>query len=118
MGQAGPYFRRTESGLSHWCPGCGEMHNIPSSWTFNGDLNRPTFSPSVKITGKQTVKDARGEWTGEWVRGPDGKAIDDCCHYILTDGMLNFCGDSVHALKGQRVPLPELPEWLRDDQLR
>ena len=67
-----------------------------------------------RFTGKQTVKDEKGEWTGEWVRGPDGEALDDCCHYILTDGVLNFCGDCTHALRGQSVPLPELPEWMRD----
>lgn len=112
--QVSRFLRRQENGHAHWCPGCKEMHRIPDSWQFNGNVNRPTFTPSVKITGKQTVKDDRGNWTGEWVRGPDGNALDECCHYILTDGVLNFCGDCTHALRGQSVPLPELPEWIRD----
>ena len=90
------------------------MHVIPDSWKFDGNVDSPTFSPSVKITGKQTIVDERGEWTGEWVRGPDGKVLDYCCHYIFTVGQLNFCGDCTHALKGQTVPCPDLPPHLRD----
>ena len=113
MGQASPYLRRGTNFWIHWCPGCEETHAIFDSWSFNGDVNRPSFSPSVKITGKQTVK-KDGEWTGEWVLGPDGKALDDCCHYYLTDGKLRYEGDSIHALSGKTVDLPELPEYLTD----
>ncbi len=114
MGQVSSKLRRAENGYSHWCPGCGEVHLIPDSWNFDGNLEQPTFSPSVKITGKLTVKDSHGEWTGEWVRDANGNAVDDCCHYILTVGVLNFCGDCTHVLAGQSVPLPDLPEWLLD----
>jgi len=67
----------------------------------------------MKITGKQIVRVA-GKWTGEWVRDARGKAVDMCCHYILTAGVLNYCGDSTHALKGQAIPLPNLPPHLED----
>lgn len=115
-GQVSAKLRRAINGYAHWCPGCGEAHVIFDSWTFDGNVAVPTFSPSVKITGKQTVKDARGEWTGEWVRDAAGNAVDDCCHYFLTAGRLNFCADSVHALAGQAVDLPDLPPWLRDNE--
>lgn len=132
MGQFGNKLRRystyggTERGFAHWCPACGETHqftterNTPGErpmWTFDGNAEAPTFSRSMKITGKQTVKDAEGEWTGEWVRGPDGKPIDYCCHYILTAGVLNYCGDSTHAMSGQAIPLPDLPPHLKDEAL-
>jgi hypothetical protein len=29
---------------------CEEMHPLPDSWTFNGDVDKPTFSPSFKQT--------------------------------------------------------------------
>lgn len=32
------------------------------------------------------------------------------CHYHLQKGMLNFCADSPHALKGTSVRLPDIPE--------
>jgi hypothetical protein len=114
MGQVGKYLRRAAGGYEHWCPGCGKIHLIPDSWIFGGDVNAPTFSPSVKITGVQTVNDANGEWTGEWMCDANGKALPACCHYILTEGHLNFCEDCTHAFKGQTVPLPELPPYLRD----
>lgn len=112
--QVSRFLRRFDGGYTHWCPGCKEMHGIFDRWQFNGNVDRPTFTPSVKITGKQTVKNERGEWTGEWVLDANGNALDECCHYILTDGVMNFCGDCTHDLRGQSVPLPELPEWLRD----
>lgn len=114
MAQISKVLRRVEGGYAHWCPGCGEMHRIPDRWTFDGDVEVPTFNPSVKITGKQTVK-INGEWTGEWVLGPDGKALDDCCHYFLHAGHLFFQNDCVHSLKGKTVPLPVIPEFVRDD---
>jgi hypothetical protein len=114
MGQVSSKLRRAENGYVRWCPACGEAHRLPDGWTFDGNLESPTFSPSFKHSGKQTVKDACGEWTGEWVLGPDGKALDWCCHYILTNGVLNYCGDCTHDMKGQAVPLPNLPEWMED----
>jgi hypothetical protein len=37
------------------------------------------------------------------------------CHYVLTFGVLHFCADSSHALKGLSVALPPLPPGLRDE---
>ncbi len=114
MGQTGTFLRTVACvayrGYSHWCPGCEETHVIPTErldgkehpiWTFNGNLERPDFKPSVRIT----------------YDGPDagtGDAPPACCHYFINDGAIQFCGDSTHALKGQTVPLPPLPKHLRD----
>ena len=117
MGQVSSKLRRTVNGYSHWCPGCGEPHVIPDSWTFDGNLAQPTFNPSVKITGKKCVIDAQGNWTGEWVRDASGNAVDDCCHYFLHAGVLKFCGDSLHLLAGKDVPLPDLPPHMQDSAI-
>ncbi len=109
MGKLSPKLRSVEGGFSHWCPGCEEMHVIATRWSFDGNVDRPTFNPSVKITGVQSVV-VKGEWTGEWVRDAQGKPLRYCCHYILTAGRLNFCPDSTHALAGKTVDLPDLPE--------
>lgn len=113
MGQVSSKLRRAVNGYMHWCPGCKEMHRVPDSWKFNGNLEQPTFEPSVKITGKQTIV-VDGKWTGGWVYGPDGKPLDYCCHYVMTNGTINFCPDCTHELSGQSIPLPDLPQGLRD----
>lgn len=114
MGQVNRWLRHAEGGYMHWCPGCEELHMIPDSWTFESGLgNPPTFSPSVKITGKQRVV-VDGHWTGEWKRDASGNALDGCCHYFLRSGVLEYCGDCTHELVGQKIPLPPLPEHARD----
>ena len=85
--------------------------SIPDTWSFNGNVERPTFTPSVKITGKQRITDGLANGNA----APTGKALDGCCHYILTDGVLNFCGDCTHALVGKSVPLPPLPQGVTDE---
>lgn len=115
MTQVSAKLRRTEEGFAHWCPGCQQMHHIwVPRWSFDGNLDAPTFNPSVKITGKKIVV-VDGRWTGEWVRDANGNAVDDCCHYFLHAGVLKFCSDSLHPLAGQNVPLPDLPGHVTDD---
>lgn len=114
MSQVSPFLRRAEGGHAHWCPGCREMHVIPDSWTFDGRLDSPTFNPSVRIRGHKLIKDADGKWTGGWERDSAGNLIPYVCHYHLHGGVLKFCGDSTHALAGQDVPLPPLPQGLID----
>jgi hypothetical protein len=115
MGQVSIKLRRAEGGYLHWCPGCEETHLIPNSWSFNGSVEVPTFNPSVKITGNKRVM-IDGRWTGNWVCDAEGSAVDNCCHYFLHTGQLQFCGDSTHALAGKIVVLPDLPKHLRDDE--
>jgi hypothetical protein len=90
------------------------MHRLPDGWTFDGNLESSTFSPSFRHSGMQTVK-IDGKWTGEWVRDAAGEPVPFVCHYILTAGVLNFCGDCTHELAGKSVPLPRLPTGLTDD---
>lgn len=100
-------------GLAHWCPGCEQMHVFTldgknasgAQWTWDGNIEAPTFSPSmhIKVGPRPTVPEGR----------PDAGQVD-VCHYFLRAGVLEYLGDSTHALKAQRVPLPDLPEALRD----
>lgn len=95
-------LRMAEGGrLLFWCPGCDGAHmvrvastDLPGGWTFNGNHERPTFSPSILVT----------------YNGPDA-GIDDAppavCHSFVRDGQIQFLGDCTHALAGQTVPLPD-----------
>lgn len=97
MGQINRFFRENTQGFWHWCPACKDIHPLPwktGGWTFNGNLEKPSFTPSFK-------------------QGGSGVA-GGCCHYIITDGTINFCGDSTHELAGQSVPLADLPADLQD----
>lgn len=85
-----------------WCPGCEEAHVVGPSWTFNGDYDRPTFSPSIKVTGKRKITDAEYDriMAGEKLEIPDM-----CCHSFIRDGQIEFLGDCTHPLAGQTVAL-------------
>jgi hypothetical protein len=113
VGQVSSKLRRVEGGFAHWCPGCGEMHILPDRWSFDGNLESPTFTPSFRHSGIQRVF-VDGNWTGEWKRDANGNTIPYICHYILTSGNLQYCGDCTHALAGQTIPLPPLPEGFTD----
>lgn len=97
--------------VAFMCPGCRELHQIRvygegrPRWSFNGDYQRPTFAPSVLVKGVQCVNDENGEWTGEWVSGPDGRPLPSVCHSFVRDGQIQFLGDCTHVLAGQTVPL-------------
>ena len=114
MSQVSNKLRRDESGYDHWCPGCEEMHHLPDSWKFDGNLQRPNFQPSFKHSSLQRVF-VSGNWTGEWKRDATGNTIPFICHYNLINGNLQYCADCTHSLVGKTVPLPNLPESFTDE---
>ena len=77
-------------------PGSDDVHGVvvdaPNGWTWNGDLERPTFKPSVLVR------------YGNREPGPLG--VNAVCHSFVTDGRIQFLTDSTHALAGQTVDLP------------
>lgn len=86
--------------LAHWCPACESMHDFAveaafrngARWSFNGDGERPTFSPSMNIG------------VGPF---PDGRT--ERCHYHLIAGRLQFLGDCTHTMAGKTVDCPDVP---------
>lgn len=95
---------RDTKSLMHWCPGCNEAHSIrieggPPVWTFDGDYEKPTFAPSILCF---TTYDDEGDPL------PGGQRRT-LCHYFIRSGMIEFCGDSPHALAGKTVELPDWP---------
>lgn len=91
-----------------WCQGCQRRHGarvgVQSStdpretWDWNGSLDKPTFTPSILVT--YSGADA----------GRDG-APPARCHSWVADGRIEYLGDSTHAMAGQTVDLPEMPDW-------
>lgn len=98
-------------GLVIKCPGCGEDHALRAEvWSFNGDMVRPTFSPSLHFrTGHYMSSHQPGKrcWCDYNAEHPDDPAPCVCyrCHSFVTDGQIQFLSDSTHELAGKTVPL-------------
>jgi len=102
------------------CPGCGEPHIVNltglHAWTFNGDLEHPTLSPSVLVRRGHYCNNppVPGDCACDFQqRFPDEEPWDwpcSICHSYVRDGRIQFLPDSTHALAGQTVELPEIRE--------
>lgn len=69
-----------------WCPGCKKLHPyLAPRWTFNGNIEKPTFTPSLKM-------------------------LDSGCHLFVTDGKIQYCPDSPHEFAGKTIDMVEIPE--------
>ena len=105
MGVRGILRTGEDGALFFNCPGCGERHMVRTGagagprWGFNGDYDRPTFTPSVLVTWSEP-SDVPEEFDDT---SKDQKKV---CHSFVTDGHIQFLGDCTHALAGQTVPLP------------
>jgi phage terminase large subunit GpA-like protein len=86
--QVGPFMRQSASGrFFHWCPACEMAHALPADngWTYNGNPDAPTFTPSFRQ-----------------MRVRDGKD----CHYNITNGMIVWHNDSWHGRRGMQAMIP------------
>ena len=76
-----------------FCPGCKVHHAFTTKhpafipWTWNGNVDKPTFLPSLLVN-----KDY-----------PTSR-----CHSFVTDGKIQFLSDCFHELKNTTVDLPEI----------
>lgn len=78
------------------CPACGNGHlfytnhtNPKCNWTFDGNMERPTFSPSMLVY--QSGSQSR-------------------CHSFVRNGQIQFLSDCTHNMANQTVELPEIEE--------
>lgn len=83
-----------------YCPGCKTYHQVWTAkepggdnpiWGFNGDLEKPTFSPSVCVT----------------LPTPQGDLI---CHSFIRDGKIQYLQDCYHSLAGKTVEMEDLTD--------
>lgn len=95
------------AGFLFWCPGCKCIHpvrvrRLPGEekapcWQWNGSVEKPTVSPSLLVF--------------ETEYGPR-------CHSFIRDGVIEFCADSGHELKGQNVLMGPWRGWDNDEDLK
>lgn len=126
MGQISRFLRTHGSGLSFWCQACREAHPFTVStdgvkgWQWNGDTERPVFSPSFLITGLQIERDENGRWNGNYVRDANGDPKPLRCHSFIgcngaQPGQIIYLSDSSHDLAGTVVDLAPFPARVLDD---
>jgi hypothetical protein len=113
-----------EGMLMFQCPACGNCHAFtvtpkhPSGtprpcWTWNGSIEKPTFTPSLLVTGTEMTEKGKADYEA-WVAAgypkpaPKLDSRPTRCHSYVTDGRIQFLGDCTHAMAGQTV---EIPEW-------
>ena len=70
-------------GWTFFRPGCQSGHYLDLRWKFNGDFDRPTFTPSL-------------------ISNPDRPKR---CHLTITDAQITYHGDSWHELKGKTISM-------------
>lgn len=96
-----------DEGLTFWCEGCQQAHGIKTkgngAWGWNGDADRPVFTPSVLTT-----------WRDHSTKPP----TEHRCHTFVgcngaQPGEVIFLGDCTHTLAGQVRPFAELPDWMK-----
>lgn len=105
-------LRKIEGGrVAFFCPGCNGYHQVrienerynSSFWTFNGDYEKPTFSPSILVNWCEP-SDVEGEFDDPT---KDKKMV---CHSFVNNGKIQFLNDCTHSLAGQTVEIPDAKE--------
>ncbi|MCC3156427.1 hypothetical protein LJ737_04215 [Hymenobacter sp. 15J16-1T3B] len=104
------------------CPGCKCQHIVYTQsansygarWSYNGNPERPTFSPSLLIRSGHHIPGHSGRCWCDFNRdNPENPApASVCCgicHSFVRDGYIEFLNDCTHELAGQTVELPLIP---------
>lgn len=85
--QEAKIIRTTTTGqYNFWCPACKIAHSFKvPPWGFNDDMEKPTVDGSIYVMG--VIDDKQG------IR----------CHLFITDGIIEYCDDCSHNMKGKKV---------------
>ncbi|MEH7246482.1 DUF6527 family protein [Neobacillus niacini] len=100
--------------LLFYCQGCECHHGVTDSWQFNGDFNKPTFSPSVLVRSTEMTDKGLADyekWCDEGYPDRNGEAFENVptiCHSFVTDGKIQYLNDCTHELTGQTVELEDM----------
>lgn len=105
-------YRDNPDLVVHYCPGCERIHAarvdgppaMPGNWRWilTGTPDNPSLHPSVRHSYPESA----------YENNPGLPRYQ--CHYMVTNGVLEFFDDCTHQFKGQKIPMPELT----DEQLQ
>lgn len=102
-------LRSANGSIFFRCPACERVHGLRvttggDDWTYNGNAEAPTFSPSLSVRYSHWVPPATPENPKP---GPQTQ-VHSVCHSYVRDGRIEYLGDCTHAMAGQTV---DIPEW-------
>lgn len=120
-------LRQSEDGhggrkLVFYCAGCKMAHGVNVGegpgprWGFNDNPEKPTFTPSVLVRWHQWVPPAYDPEVAAKIKSGEivQRKVERICHTFVTDGRIQYLGDSTHHLAGQAIDLPPF-RWGEDD---
>lgn len=114
-----PKLLRLDGGLlAFYCPGCRMHHAFNSGWTFDGNMDAPTFSPSIlvgpwwRMPHGWDYESASRDENGDLKLASDGVhtlgAFEARCHSFVRSGMIEFLSDCTHEFAGKTVPMVDV----------
>ena len=90
------FHRTKDNHLVFHCLGCDMIHVVDERWTFNNDFNKPTISPSLKVSYPYNDE-------------------EHICHSFIRDGIMQYLSDCTHHLAGKTIEIPDFetthPDW-------
>jgi hypothetical protein len=105
-------------GYTFWCPGCAMYHSVTTvkmqnkpCWGFDGNLEKPTFSPSILVRGVKSM--TKEQYREYMTTGKLPEQVPYICHSFIRNGEWQFLDDCTHELKGKTVPMVDLDELER-----
>ena len=93
------------------CPACECGHMFDNKWEFNGDIEKPTFHPSLLVRSGHYMKEHKGEcWCTYNRNHPEENNTYNCCicHSFVIDGKIQYLNDCTHAMAGQSIELEDI----------
>jgi hypothetical protein len=105
-------------GYMIFCPAClcGHLfytnHNNPKcNWTFDGNTEKPTFSPSMLVKAQNYPSGNNWPTDEELLKMKAGEKLNmipTICHSFVRNGQIQFLSDCTHKMAGQTVDLPKI----------
>lgn len=99
-------LKNGEKWFSFFCPGCQCSHHFTDKWQFDGDVEKPTVSPSILVRFTHFVPPVTADNLAQWKSEPwEQHEETDVCHMFIRGGMIEYLNDCTHSLAGQTVPM-------------
>jgi hypothetical protein len=78
---------------SIFCPACQCCHGFDNRWKFNGNMDKPTFTPSMLVHENKDYREVSKSKHGHR------------CHSFVANGEIKYLDDCTHDMKNTTVKL-------------